>query len=113
MKPYYTDPLAAAWMQKHFSMRFISKDSGKESLPIFNAGSPIKSIRENQVYVIHPDSLKLLDATIGDILFDREFMLFVYPKEQFNWIAFLHGRKFGDVRIIQRNNIPFMWPEYE
>lgn len=62
MKYYYTDPLAAAWMAKHFEMEFwgcerkISKD-----LILACINDPFCPGWE-----IHPDSLHLLEPNKGD-----------------------------------------------
>ena len=112
---FYCDPLAAAWMQEHFGMRFVSRDSGKEfekSLLVFNAGSPVESIRKGQVYVVHPESLPLLEPKLGDLVFAGrpdndlgeilEFGPFVHKEAQ------AHLRV---VEIIQRDGKAFHWPE--
>lgn len=66
MKYFYTDPLAAAWMAKHFWMAFITRDAWelfqleerwryKTSLALFQGK-----------FYIHPDSVKLLEPQPED-----------------------------------------------
>lgn len=101
MKYFYKDPLAAAWMAKHFGMRF--QDNGYEASPYeellshYDAGGDGKTFPK---YYIHPDSLHLLEPQRGDRL-DVVSTLkldvvnpFIRPTE-----------------IVQRNGIAFMWPE--
>lgn len=78
---FYTDPLAAAWMAKHFGMRLLA-DDGDDGL--VDAGARFidcdDTFRElwqhdfsylGKLY-IHPDSLALLEPKDGDAVeFDR------------------------------------------
>lgn len=96
---FYTDPLAADWMVKHFGMEFEHR-----------------GIRdENSIYIIHPDSLHLLEPQVGDLVtvndaqdahiaFHQDFI----DALKANYTLFSHP-----VRSIQRNAILFMWPESE
>lgn len=109
-KYYYTDPLAAAWMAKHFGMKFYE----------FFPESDVAMIRwKNKLCVvdkiyIHPDSLHLLEPKIQDlaimpcegggtcfITFNRDKDLMAVKKRSYM------------IHIIYRNGIPFMWPESE
>lgn len=130
---YYTDPLAAAYMAKHFGMKFVSWHSGKEydiSVIEANCGSPIRSIREDQRYVIHPDSLTILHPCVGDFLIQRtksygeEWSDFdIHTVVDADWVKSYFdieeaeiSRGFGndwDERTIMRNGKNFMWPEKE
>lgn len=58
MKYYYTDPLAAAWMGKHFGMRF---DTEIEPYLYLHG-------EDNVPYYIHPDSLQILEPEVGDLI---------------------------------------------
>jgi hypothetical protein len=98
---FYTDALAAAWMQKHFGMRFDNIPD-----PVHWHEDPVPE----KIY-IHRDSERLLRVDLGDIVsmtkaMDRYAAVSVHElKEAFN--------ETGDYRIIQRNGIAFMWPESE
>lgn len=105
---FYTDPLAAAWMAKHFGMRFergiifhqekLDTEWGTKPGEWYCLGeqewldeNDIDSdhpIWPNKIY-IHADGIHILDSS-------RE-----------NIDIYLLGE------IIQRNGIPFMWPESE
>jgi hypothetical protein len=76
---FYADPLAAAWMAKHFGMKFIDtfrNGPGTYSYPeesddinaffIGNTEYGVSSITDK--HVVHPCSLPLLEPSIGDIL---------------------------------------------
>jgi hypothetical protein len=116
---FYTDPLAAAWMAKHFGMRFISWDSGKEYeefMPIYNAGSPIEKIREDQRYVVHPDSLPLLEPMVGDLIYITESKIGTLTRQNGDHLKLFTGDwliKPDHVSIIRRDGKPFFWPESE
>lgn len=106
---YYTDPLAAAWMAKHFGMRFY------EGLEPFEDGEPFEieqygilkeaarqawneCYSKNPYVYIHPDSLHLLE-----------------PNKATDHIIHDENEQ-GEIlrsRIIQRNGLAFMWPESE
>lgn len=99
MKYFYTDPLAAAWMAKHFGMEYDFSEhkfygwTTEHQLPL-------------EKYYIHPDSLHLLKLQIGDLVQqDSEYSFFVISEED--------AKKLEIYEIIQRNGIPFMWPETE
>lgn len=55
----------------------------------------------NMKFYIHPDSLHLLEHQHGDINSDGD----IYGNET-NWFNY-------DSPIIQRNGLPFMWPDSE
>lgn len=121
---FYTDPLKAAWMAKHFGMLFgfqrlngeIVIDLGPIRPFEFEATEP----RHWAVakFIIYPGSLHLLEPQLWDLVFlgrrnaPAEHVV-VTPAD----IAVIQQR-FGDRhilenienRIIQRNGIAFMWP---
>lgn len=111
---FYSDPLDAAQMMRHFGMRFVSWHSGKEYEPcviLANAGSPIKSVREGQRYVIHPESLHLLEPQVGDWAWCVELKR---PMECDSSEVAEYVRRRGDAwSIFQRNGHAFHWPESE
>jgi hypothetical protein len=117
-KYFYDCPLKAAWMAKHFGMRF----SGDKYCLQFDAyGS--KPMYYPDLYIIHPDSLRLFDPQPFDLLqgsfcFGR-LDYYVLVKEKFNG----HGEQitqdrlsdgtFNLDKIIQRDGVSFMWPARE
>lgn len=62
---FYTDPLAAAWMAKHFGMRFLHEGTSNECdiLALIAAGV----FRSQSIDLsVHPESLYLLEPRAGD-----------------------------------------------
>lgn len=134
-KYFYTDPLAAAWMAKHFGMRFTSENrttlAWDKEFSCFYLPDDSRAEQEfNGNHYIHPDSVHLLEPKVGDLFIGHRDALYradetLYPKQGGEWepgvcwrIVDCHSRYFpsawGDERkIIQRNGIPFMWPEKE
>lgn len=121
---YYTDPLAAAWMAKHFGMQYATEH--KEDR-LYDWPTEIRMPLER--YVIHPDSLHLLEPMVGDLFVGHNGLMradeTMYPKQGGGWESGVCYRivdyrnrylpeAWGDEKkIIQRNGIPFMWPEKE
>ena len=115
---YYDDPLAAAWMAKHFGVRFpIERGTNTP-----NAGGCYSTTtlcthdtwkrtggqNTPDRYYVHADSLHLLKPQLGDVIYaaddgarcvNRVFTLEMAEE----WIGW------GN-RIIQRGNKPFHWP---
>jgi hypothetical protein len=107
MKYFYTDPLAAAWMEKHFDMKFKS-----EMTVDFSGYKYARLWLENEVsgdcrLYIHPDSLHLLEPQVGDFLFVGGMYIRVDNAENIIGIKSMPHSAI----IIQRNGIPFMWPQ--
>lgn len=107
---YYDDPLAAAFMAKHFGMRFCN-DVAIDAKCFENMGTLLSMAMDEKVTIharfhIHPDSLRLLEPMVGDVWLDP---LYGSP-----WIA-----KSEDclplvaVQIIRRYGLSFMWPKVE
>src|ERR1700753_338061 len=92
---FYTDPLAAAWMAKHFKMKLESRHTDEqmsdydipESERWFDwfdscvvDGCEIEMVRDAVRYIenasgkiyIHPDSVHLLEAVAGDLVWEPE-----------------------------------------
>ncbi len=119
MKYFYTDPLAAAWMAKHFRMKFLSdttKDETPDDASDYEADTAYEADcgwgkAKERKYYIHPESLHLLEPKDDDMddngrdLTINEYGIFSSYK------GWAHGR--FDGKIIQRNGIAFMWPECE
>lgn len=109
MKYYYTDPLAAQWMSSKFEMKFqelvsVMRDEvfRDEMRDIFSVHC-VDFIPSMGRYYIHPDSLHLLEPLSGDFIIRED------NAQPHRWT----GRGVGVRKIIQRNGIPFMWPEVE
>lgn len=129
-KYYYTDPLAAAWMAKHFGMKiyWISngyeiQDYGWESIIPMDYDC-VDGRRSEDKYYIHPDSLHLLEPETGDVYeVDQSEVRYIdrdgverITKKSSPYADFMRvpssGRTNGVfLRIIQRNGIPFHWPK--
>lgn len=113
MKYYYTDPLAAAWMAKHFGMAFdiFAQPSGVRVEKEKSTAKYIAMLGDAYRCYIHPDSLHLLEPKVGDLLLDDD------PTDGANRTWHLEGMpdaiKAKWNIIIQRNGIAFMWPEVE
>ncbi|WP_020472343.1 hypothetical protein [Zavarzinella formosa] len=128
---FYTDPLAAAWMAKHFGMAYAVDglvDGESIAAPRLFAS---KHIFEDKIhlhvsdavgrrYYIHPDSLHLLEPHKHDLV---DFV-WIHPcGESFHEMTLLHTGfesfceestcDYDSHRIIQRNGKAFIWPEVE
>lgn len=101
---FYTDPLAAAWMAENFGMLFIPSDENEEKVTVFG-----KFVFPCRAY-IHPDSLHLLEPQTGDAcsypVTDPNYFFKYEPSHPI-------ADSDMDAKIIQRNGLPFMWPEKE
>lgn len=126
MRYYYTDPLAAAWMTKHFGMDYEQPehfDINWNDAHTYCSRSGNWAIKNSggRLY-IHPDSLRLLEPAGKDVI------LIYDPETDMVWpdiwsIRFVdHPLQCVDIRngqcddfkgIIQRDGILFMWPEHE
>lgn len=131
MRAFYTDPLAAAWMAKHFGMKFLDSPRQKYKTCQFRQASAhdhydgtvwaeIIDHEDVKVY-IHPDRLHLLEVRDGDLrvrdgdLFRAELQYGMADGHPHLVEVFLdEDGDYGSIpRIIQRNGIPFHWPEFE
>jgi hypothetical protein len=115
---FYTDPLAAAWMAKHFGMRFVNTNNGAD----IGLGDIITHAQTgNYCHInIHPDSLPLLTPMAGDVLMRdglqehitaHNIYLFVHRAPDTEHLFEGFHEKGG--MIIQRNGLPFHWPQQE
>lgn len=130
MRYFYTDPLAAAWMAKHFGMKF--KDEHIEVFPVRSWISlqDLKGIdvelKEFAKFYLHPDSVKLLEPQHSDVVLcaicgtDGKHLYddagFASDDGRVVTDLFYNddkGIKTDDCKIIQRNGIAFHWPEVE
>lgn len=117
---FYRDPLAAAWMAKHFGMRFVAyfpaTDRTKEVLlPAIETHIHTGHLQIDGRFAIHPDSLPLLGPKVGDVLYTRinsgaVSIEEIMSDERQSVAGYLISR---GGRIIQRDDLPFIWPECE
>jgi len=110
---FYTDPLAAAWMAKHFKMDIrIDDPDGK----VFLETTLIHGLREwrdaisastGYKFYIHPDSLHLLDPRRDDLV----------TADWYEGTMLWEVDEVGDIDagwvVLRRSNKPFHWPECE
>ncbi|MCE9567638.1 MAG: hypothetical protein K8U57_37025 [Planctomycetes bacterium] len=120
---FYTDPLAAAWMAKHFGMEFITKDGliTRCVLPL------VDGLKTGDCYYIHPGSLHLLEPKNGDLCRTSGFERIGNSGSQYNEYDFTDvafdfgygpiierdGCGYSPTEIIQRDGKPFHWPQQE
>jgi hypothetical protein len=62
---FYTDPLAAAWMAKHFGIEFRYWRWNDLSFQFTPVNARAVELDSSKLY-IHPDSLHLLEPQVGD-----------------------------------------------
>lgn len=123
---YYTDPLAAAWMAKHFGMKFESDFHKKfdDSFWRYDCEQAvIESCLDNcdaynplhkEKYCIYHDSLHLLEPQIMDSLKTIFHPITVMQKEGVYSVSVTTAKQMIDsaqAKIILRNEIVFMWPK--
>jgi len=116
---YYTDPLAAAWMSKHFGLAITAPywrldgdyyDNG-EPLSVIGWGEKVVQAMAEEDFIperlyLHPESLPLLEPTEKDLIFaaDRLHLPGQFDAGEIGC---------GTYRIIQRDGKPFHHPESE
>lgn len=120
MRYYYEDPLAAAWMAKHFGMQFEGYDEIEIDMgEILSAALKPHDVRINyivpSIFIIRLDSLHLLEPLEGDLC--RIRLPIKYDGTDQHVTAYSAENKLPKssefVAIIQRNGIAFMWPKTE
>jgi hypothetical protein len=106
---FYTDPLAAAWMNAHHGMKF--QNAFEMGFAYQNDGADIisRSLEGGPRIRVHHDSLNLLAPQRGDIIQQGE-SLYVFTPTLITFDGFPH---YEPARIIQRNGKPFIMPESE
>lgn len=133
---FYTDPLAAAWMAKHFGMQFYTAHDGEEFYDFpdylhWNWDQKSGPAESDDYLCIYPDSLHLLEPQVGDAvevhacfygtvwrldggqLLWNETSLNNPPEEEGHYQNLDRCAAQDIDRIIQRNGIAFHWPESE
>lgn len=122
---FYSEPLAAAWMAKHFGMEFQWFDQADSMLRLgLRLDDLVTEISSKFItqFLIHPDSLHLLEPMVGDMIShlgmrawringvdERTYTHPAVGDEKLDRFTF----KSDSPRIVQRNGIPFHWPEVE
>jgi hypothetical protein len=123
---YYTDPLAAAWMAKHFGMEFKPGNGFTYRWSDFLSTEPEEM--EGVKWLVSPDCLHLLEPKIDDLVtipligpgVERVGYVRYGAMHEGKPYAFARDYKGGDdntgitvfgYRIIQRDGKPFFWPE--
>ena len=137
---YYDDPLAAAWMAKHFGMLFDftemrngyrdDTEDGDYGLKPKKAWSRIKSWKtlceigkHAKFFYIHPDSLSILEPEMGDLIDGWASRIGFVEETGKDLCIDVNGGSWECPResqgrilqyeIIQRNGIAFHWPKME
>lgn len=111
-KYFYTDPFAAAWMNKKFGMVFQSFTSGGEKYTVFEIDE-VGKIDTPCKYYIHPDSVKLLEPQVKDLVIVQLEGYYPTPTHFHSQEYWQYHPDTKLISIVQRNGIPFMWPEME
>lgn len=121
---YYDDPLAAAWMQKHFNMEIYTVAKWcthglvvtiEEALMI-NGGGIEGCKPTGDKWYIHPDSMKLLEPQVGDWCYGELFgdgNPFFNGPRLFPWENNDFVEENKNFKIIHRNGLAFHWPKFE
>ena len=119
---FYTEPLAAAWMAKHFGMRFadisgVELNWDAEFACFFLPGLSAKEQEWEGNHYVHPDSLPLLGPQPGDLARLRWLDGSVSCREWEAADALPEAALDRDVRIrptvVQRDGKAFHWPEVD
>ena len=119
---FYTDPIAAAWMEKRHGFIFGNGDSLRSAC---EAVDPDGKDCPAMLFVIHPDSLHLLEPMPGDIVrLDKRMVECLERSEGGKWrkvwrcvnaySEFLRCNNWFAphvLEIVQRDGKAFIWPE--
>ena len=111
---FYSDLLAAAWMAKHFGMRFKLWKWDDLSFQFIQTGRG--GIPESTKLEIHPASLPLLEPRVGDLIYISESKIGTLTRQNGDHLKLFTGDwliKPDRVYIIRRDGKPFHWPESE
>ncbi len=119
MRHYYDDPLAAAWMTKHFGMNLQWQCADMHAASPADFADAYMNDCGEVKYYIHPDSLYLLEPIDGDLIMwvNKRGFHYARAKSVRKKITLASGAtligKSEVVSIIQRKAIPFHWPKQE
>lgn len=115
---YYTDALAAAWMAKHFKMKFELVPHEPNCITFCFCEKEIinhQNMETGDKIYIHSDSIQLLDPDTGDVMIgarllcNEPFIVDLCMKKNPTELE----KRLMNGKIIQRNGKPFFWPEVE
>jgi hypothetical protein len=123
---FYADPLAAAWMARHFGMRFLHHPSGVlEEVEVMGRTCNYVRVPLWPKFHLHPDSLPVLEPREGDVVSKSPVVygaaavivsqIWTHESGQ-KWIVFSDGWQSefpGITSILKRDGILFHWPECE
>ncbi|GEM_PF-4272045 len=118
MRYFYTDPLAAAWMAKHFGMKFKMQCAEAELSCTLLSPLHNHDDGEGLLYYIQPESLHILEQQKDDLCIGLdEPVIYVQPISELTEEE-KQQRKAPKTtvfigEIIQRGGVAFMWPEIE
>jgi hypothetical protein len=110
---FYTDPLAAAWMAKHFGMRhgFIDAAGEFNEFVVPISGDDDKWRTQGESIYVHSDSLHLLEPQVGDVFVsDRGLGKIMVPAAARRCSDQIKG---DNAKIVTRRGRAFMWPDCE
>ena len=116
---FYTDPLAAAWMAKHFGLEFLVKQGNGFRRLRDSEYLTAAHIKRSVRYFVADDSLHLLEPRKGDLvtcigvagwMIDRIHGRIYYTH---NAAGLECSGKIEEATIIQRNGIAFHSPDRE
>ncbi|WP_020473650.1 hypothetical protein [Zavarzinella formosa] len=139
---FYTDPMAAAWMNQHHKVRVDLLEPANNTIAasddaIFTGGDQFIDMEYLDLlrwamedcaawkFQIHPESLHLLEPQIHDVvsyLFTSEPDYFASAAKRTKMhlksvtkgkLFSLKARNMTKLQIIQRCGKPFIWPESE
>lgn len=114
MRYYYTDLIHVAYMAKKFGMGFSNIHSGAYfDCPLHRDDRLVDD--NDDKYYIHPDSLHILEPREGDLISINGGLSanIVTHAEFLDEIKLMEPQFAAPLKIIQRNNQPFFWPESE
>lgn len=101
---FYTDPVAAAWMAKHFRLKLTA---GSFCLQAESVDTFLRRLAEGMEVdkiVVHADSVGLLEPKVGDMVEDdSRAKVRVLAAQHFPYEANLK-------QIVQRNGRAFIFP---
>lgn len=124
---FYSDPLEAAYMIKHFRMRIVVKENSESGIALSVGENMAQDAEWRNVcvmetgetkYYIHPDSLGLLEPIPGDVVRvtgrdgrnPQEPIAHLYVgKIQHDSIGVVMYPE--DICVVERAGRPFFWPK--
>lgn len=116
-KYYYNCPIKAAYMAKEFGVKMYSPETEEYieaelciSDYLWAASNPDDDMNYQPPFYIHPDSLEIFEPREGDIV---EYSTYTLKDRWHTKFKRLSKRGGSLVRIIQRDNKPFIMPKHD